>query len=328
MLTWVHSYWLIALPVIALSYWFAWQRGHLRDDRDMPPSLALVHPDLSAGSDGAFIARDAKFQSLSKLAALLLLPVALAQPQWVGDWIPQLPEGREIVLLVDGSRSMSITDFQVDRQPVDRLSVLKGIVTQFVKAREGDKFGVVMFGDHAYTLVPPTFDRQLVTRMLARVPVGIAGEETAIGEAIGLSLKSLQEHAKHRAALVLFTDGDSNAGAISPTEAVEVAVRMKVPVYTVDVGTDLFGHHSKPSAVMEPGEISLRDIASSTGGRYYQATSPQALKSVIADIGKLEKTVMPPSNQRKRYEWYWLPLIIAGSLLTLARLLQIRDRLS
>jgi Ca-activated chloride channel family protein len=259
---------------------------------------------------------------------LLLLPVALAQPQWIGNWIPQTPEGREIVLLVDGSRSMSITDFEIDHQPVDRLSVLKGIVTQFIKARDGDKFGVVIFGDHAYTLVPPTFDRDLAIRDLARVPVGVAGEETAIGEAVGMALKSLQQGAKHRAALVLFTDGDSNAGAISPKEAVEVAVHMKVPIYTVDVGTDLFGHHSKPNAVMEPGEISLRDIAIATGGRYYQAASPQALKSVITDIGKLEKTVMPPSNRRERYEWYWLPLALAGVLLTFSRLLQIRDQLS
>ena len=333
MLTFATPYWLAAVLPVLMAAWFAVRRGHLRHDPLPTPAVVLVHPDLSALPATQSPKGSARLQWWLEVAALILLLLALAQPQWIGDWISSEPEGREIMLLVDGSKSMSISDFESNGQPVERLSVLKGLVSQFVNARAGDRFGLVVFGDHAYTLTPPTFDRTLVTRMLQRIPVGIAGEDTAIGEALGLALKQLQDHPKgsRRPALILFTDGDSTAGVVSPREALEVAVRMQVPVYTVEIGTDLFGHaalaETKPEQERDPNP-DLKEIARASGGNYYQATSADALKRVIADIGALEKTIIPPSTRRERREWFLLPLLLAVMLLTASRWLQIREQLT
>lgn len=336
MLTFATPYWLAAVLPVLLAAWFAMRRGHLRHDPLPIPAVVLVHPDLSALPATQSPKGSARLQWWLEVAVLILLLLALAQPQWIGDWVSSEPEGREIMLLVDGSKSMSISDFELNGQPVERLSVLKGLVSQFVNARAGDRFGLVVFGDHAYTLTPPTFDRTLVIRMLQRIPVGIAGEDTAIGEALGLALKQLQEQPQviRRPALILFTDGDSTTGVISPREALEVAVRMQVPVYTIEIGTDLFGHAAlaaaqssatKPEQERDPG---LREIARASGGNYYQATSADALKRVIADIGALEKTIIPPSTRRERREWFLLPLLLAVMLLTASRWLQIRAQLT
>lgn len=289
-LTFASPMWLIGVPFILLAAWFATREV-------MPvPTVILLHPDLSTLPKTPLPTGSTRLHRWLDVTALIALLFALAQPQWIGEWIPAAPEGREIMLLVDGSKSMSISDFQSEGQSVERMSVLKGMISQFVQARGRDRFGLIIFGNQAYTMVPPTFDRALVTRMLQRIPVGIAGEDTAIGEALGLALKQLREQAPRRPALILFTDGDNTAGAISPREAVAVAMRMKVPIYTVEIGTDLFGHATQPdalpsSAEREPG---LKQIAHATGGRYYQAASKDALKAVIADIGNLEKTVTPP----------------------------------
>lgn len=336
MLTFATPYWLAAVLPVLMAAWFAVRRGHLRHDPLPTPAVLLVHPDLSALPATQSPKGSARLQWWLEVVALILLLLALAQPQWIGDWISSEPEGREIMLLVDGSKSMSISDFELNGQPVERLSVLKGLASQFVNARAGDRFGLVVFGDHAYTLTPPTFDRTLVIRMLQRIPIGIAGEDTAIGEALGLALKQLQEQPKvtRRPALILFTDGDSTAGVISPREALEVAVRMQVPVYTVEIGTDLFGHaalaaaQSSASKPEQERDLGLREIARASGGNYYQATSADALKRVIADIGALEKTIIPPSTRRERREWFLLPLLLAVMLLTASRWLQIREQLT
>ncbi|MBZ0095706.1 MAG: VWA domain-containing protein [Sulfuricella sp.] len=324
MLTLAQPFWLAAIPFALLAWWLG--RRTTADEGGLP-ALRLVHPSLAEAASAGTSRQKSRLDRVSHAGAMVLLILALARPQWDGPWIPPRPEGREMLLLLDGSRSMSITDFQVDGQPVERFSVLKGLVTRFAQGRPGDRFGVIVFGERAYTLLPPTFDRDLVSAMVQRLPVGIAGQDTAIGEALALALKQLRQNPKHRPALMLFTDGDSTAGAISPAEAVEVAARMKVPVYAIDIGTDLFGHGTRPDVAGE-GAVTLPQMAASTGGRYYRATSPEALKSVIEDIGRLEKTVTPPTNRRERHEWFWLPALLAAAMLTAARLGKIRERIA
>lgn len=324
MLTLAQPFWLALIPFALLAWWLG--RRTAADESGLP-ALCLVHPSLAEAASSERVRPKSRFDLVSYVGAIILLILALARPQWVGPWIAPQPEGREMLLLLDGSRSMSITDFQVDGQPVERFSVLKGLVTRFARERQGDKFGVIVFGEHAYTLLPPTFDRDLVAAMVQRLPVGIAGQDTAIGEALALALKQLRQNSKHRPALMLFTDGDSTAGAISPAEAVEVAARMKVAIYTIDIGTDLFGHGTRPDVSGEDVPT-LPQMAALTGGRSYRATSPEALKSVIEDIGRLEKTVTPPTHRRERHEWFWLPALLAAAMLTAARLGKIRERIA
>lgn len=319
--------WLLLIPLLLAAVWRAMRKSTGEGDLGSA-SLVLLHPDLSPLSDEQNSPpASSRIYLLLNSTALLLLLLALAQPQRIGELIPENPEGREIVMLIDTSKTMSIDDFELDGQRVERLAVLKGVVSRFVEARRGDRFGVIVFGTTAATMVPPSFDRDLVTGMIQQVQVGIAGDNTAIGDAIGLALKQLRERqdSDHslRPALILFSDNtDNTAGDITPTEAVELAKRMGVAIYTVQVGSDLFAEGRAPAgAGTEPD---MQKIAALTGGRYYRADSSGALQAVVADIGKLEQTITRPSTRRVVEEWYWVVLLLAAALFSAARVLQIR----
>ena len=326
MLTLAHPAWLLLAPLLLLAVWLAARKNSDEENIGHTP-MVLVHPDLSPLPDEKTTQQiSSRWQLLLNMSALLLLVLALAQPQRIGELIPEKPEGREIVMLIDTSKTMSIDDFEVNGQRVERLAVLKDVVGKFVAARQGDRFGVIVFGSTAATMVIPSFDRELVAGMVQQVQVGIAGDNTAIGDALGLALKQLRERPNLRPALILFSDNTENtAGDITPSEAVALAKRMGVAIYTVQVGSDLFAAGRTP---VKPGsqmvEPDLPQIAALTGGHFYRADSSGALQAVITDIGKLEKTITRPSTRRVVEEWYWAALLLAVTLFSAARLLQIR----
>ncbi|WP_124950430.1 VWA domain-containing protein [Sulfuriferula thiophila] len=325
MLTLAQPGWLALLPLVAVLALVFWRRRASTGATHDTAQVSLLHPNLDqlAHSEAAAPTNSRLVPGLD-LLALSCLVVALAQPQWLGNWIPETPQGREIMLLVDTSKSMSISDFEVHGQPVERLAVLQDLVTRFVTGRQGDRFGLIAFGSSAGTLVPPTFDRELVNSMLRRMQIGIAGDDTALGDAIGLALKQLHQQQRLRPALILFTDGDSTAGDMTPTEAVALARHMAVSIYTVQIGGDLFAAGRPTTATIQVSEPGLAQIAALTGGHYYQADNRKALQQVISDIGQLEKTVVRPARRREVQEWYLLPLLLAGALLSISRLYQLR----
>ena len=325
MMVLAHREWLLLIPLLLVITWRAARKVHSGNERGTP-SMLLVHPDLSPLPEGKNTSvAVSRLNAVLNGCALALLALALAQPQRIGGWIPETPEGREIVMLIDTSKTMSITDFELNGQPVERLTVLKGIVSRFVEARQGDRFGVIVFGTVAATLVPPTFDRGLVTSQIERMQVGVAGDDTAIGDAIGLALKQLRESPKLRPALILFTDGDNTAGDITLSEAVELAKRTGVPIYGVQIGEDPFPEAGRTQPRGDStSEPDLQQMAQLTGGRYYRAGNANALQAVIGDIGKLERTVTRPSTRRVVQEWYLVPLLFATCLFSIARINQIR----
>ncbi len=323
--------WLLLMPLLLAVLWQAARKS--TDEADLGSTqMLLVHPDLSPLPEEKNAAPfSSRWQLLLNGSALLLLVLALAQPQRIGDLIPEKPEGREIVMLIDTSKTMSIDDFELKGQRVERLAVLKGVVSRFVEARQGDRFGVIVFGTTAATIVPPSFDRDLVIGMIQQVQVGIAGDNTALGDAIGLALKQLRERQALRPALILFSDNtDSNAGDLTPTEAVELARRLGVAIYTVQVGSDLFAEGRAPVLPSAPGQTNkiaepdMQNIAALTGGRYYRADNSGSLQQVVADIGKLEQTITRPSTRRRIEEWYGVLILLAAGLFSVARVMQIR----
>lgn len=344
-------YWLLAVfPLIGIWWLAAYRRGV--EQEPGVARLTLVHPDLSHLSSAEQSAAPGQRGQLHLYGvAMLLLILALAQPQSMGELIPEKPEGRDIVLLIDTSRTMNINDFELEGQRVERLAVLKGVVSRFVAQREGDRFGVIVFGSTAATLAPPSFDRDLVNGMIQRVQVGMAGDNTALGDAIGLALKQVRERQALRPALLLFSDNtDSNAGELQPGEAVELATHMGAAIYTVQIGSDLFAEGRKPAKSKLPfanllplpnppqkgegtnaslrelefDEPDMQQIAALTGGKYYRADSSGSLQAVVEDIGKLEQTITRPATRRRVVEWYGELLLLAASILTLARIMQIR----
>jgi Ca-activated chloride channel family protein len=159
------------------------------------------------------------------LLAWLLLVAAAANPRWLGEPVGVTASGRDLMLVLDLSQSMEVKDFILKDNAVDRLTALKSVASDFIRRREGDRIGLVLFGEQAYLNVPLTFDRATVERMLGEAVIGIAGRSTAIGDAIGLAAKRLRaQNAEHKT-IILMTDGANTSGHVEPRRAAQLAAR-------------------------------------------------------------------------------------------------------
>lgn len=251
-----------------------------------------------------------------------LLVVAVARPVWVAHAGPQWHSGRDIMLAMDLSGSMRAYDFRIDGKPVSRLDMAKRIVARFLQTRQGDRLGLLVFADDAYTLIPVTADLDIVGRMVKGLVPGLIGEKTALGSAIAMAVKRLKDRKPAARILVILTDGSSTTGKISPPMALALAKHFHVHIYTIGVGTNkevLFpkGPMIKPELTRLPlNEKLLKRIAEETGGRYFHITRTGQVKNVIQIIDDLETIPIADQDIPNKAEWYWLPLV-AGLLLLL-----------
>jgi Ca-activated chloride channel family protein len=260
---------------------------------------------------------------LAWLAWLALLGAA-ARPQWLGEPIEQTVSGRDLLLAVDLSGSMEIEDFVVGGRAVDRLTATKAVAGQFIERRTGDRIGLVLFGERAYLQAPLTFDRKTVRSLLDESVIGLAGDKTAIGDAIGLAVKRLRQNPEHQRVLILLSDGANTAGAVSPLQATELALREHLKIYTIGVGADrmmvsgLFGMREvDPSQDLD--EETMRAIAERTGGRYFRARDTEELATIYTVLDQLE----PVEKERLYYRPYseLFPWPLTAALLLAAGLL-------
>jgi len=178
-----------------------------------------------------------KFIPLFKIISLILLILALARPQWGDKKINVTTEGVNIILALDLSESMRALDFKKDKKIVTRLEAVKTVVREFIMKREGDRIGMVVFGSNAFTQFPLTRDYNTIAFILDRLKIGAAGPRTAIGDAIGISLKRLEDIQSKSNIIILLTDGKSNSGELSWQDATKIAAERKVKIYTIGVGT-------------------------------------------------------------------------------------------
>ncbi len=281
------------------------------------------------GSGGGETANRSRLLLLWLIWLLVLL--AAARPQYVGQ--PQsLPmTGRDLLMAVDLSGSMEEQDFQLDGRWVDRLTATKAIAKEFIERRVGDRIGLILFGRETYLQAPLTFDRTTVQILLDEAVIGLAGQETAIGDAIGLGIRSLSdaEIQENRRVLVLLTDGANTAGAIDPLKAAELARDRGMVIYTIGIGADsvmvqsLFGvREVNPSADLD--EQTLTTIAEGTGGRYFRARDIEAFQEIYAILDELEPAAGDESGFRPIAERYHWPLGLALVLCLLWALLAFR----
>lgn len=259
------------------------------------------------------------------LAALAwgLLVLAAARPQWLGEPINLPISGRDLMLAVDVSGSMQQQDYVLDRQRVSRLEVVKAVAGRFIERREGDRLGLILFGSRAYLQTPLTYDRKTVQQLLGEAVIGLAGRETAVGDAIALAVKRLREQPEDNRVLILLTDGANTAGNIAPLDAARLAAQARVRIYTIGIGggevgvRTPFGTLTQLSGDLDPE--SLKAIAGETGGRYFQATSTAQLEKVYTDLDRLEPSVRDSRTYRPMaalYDWpAGLALVIALGLL-------------
>jgi Ca-activated chloride channel family protein len=244
----------------------------------------------------------------------LLLLLAAARPEWVGEPLPLPASGRDLMIAVDVSGSMEQRDMQWNGRDVSRLSLVKHLFSDFIEQRRGDRVGLILFGSQAYLQAPLTFDRHTVRTWLDEAVIGIAGKNTAIGDAIGLAVKRLRQRPANSRVLVLITDGANTAGAIEPLTATRLAAEQGVKIYPIGIGADpdagitgLFGLN--PGSDLD--EPTLRAIASETGGQYFRARDADELEQIRVSLDRLEPVAQQATQARPAHALYCWPLAAA-----------------
>jgi len=273
-----------------------------------------------------------------KYLALILVIIAMAKPQFGTERTTIKTEGVNIILAVDISESMAALDFKLNNQTVNRLVAVKDVVNNFISKRDGDRIGLVVFGAHAYTQIPLTSDYNAISTMLNQIEIGAAGKSTAIGDAIGISLKRLKDIESKTNIIILLTDGESNSGELSPEEATRIAANKDVKIYTVGVGSKgkapflikhpLFGEQYVYQRV-NIDEKTLKNIANQTNGIYFNAEDTRQLQDIYNQIDKLEKSekeIKTFSEYNELYVYFLWPaflLLTLWIILTNTRFLRI-----
>jgi len=267
------------------------------------------------------------------VTAWLLLLSAAARPVWVGDAVQVPVSGRDLLLAVDLSGSMQVEDFRIGSNMVNRLTATKAVLGEFIKRRDGDRLGLILFGSQAYLQTPLTFDRQTVNQLLQESAIGLAGQETAIGDAIGLAIKKLKDHPDDQKVAILITDGANTSGEVQPIKAAELAAEQGVKIYTVGIGADemivqsFFGSQRiNPSADLD--EKTLTAIAEKTGGRYFRARDSAQLEQIYAMLDELEPVERDTRQFRPQQSLFFWPLAAAIFIAGIPALLRLRGRVA
>ena len=257
----------------------------------------------------------------------LALLIAIAQPfkPETGEATPA--SGRAISMLIDLSTSMERRDFSIknealEDETVDRLVVVKKIASQFIAEREGDRIGLVLFGSEAFVASPLTYDNDSVNTVLQSSGIGMAGRTTAMGDALGLAIKSLRDDPADEKAIVLLSDGTSNAGTAEPEDAAELAQTLGITVHTIGLGSDdsVNDEQQFQSASADLDEETLKSIAGASGGKFFRAHTSEELQSIYSEIDTLESAdvVAPPLIVRRDYRNSFIVLSIVFLLLAMA----------
>lgn len=322
----IHFEWpwlILALPTPILIRWLI--------PADTPAEQAALKvpflEDFVAGKT-KIVSQNKQWPLLIAMIAWILLVFSCMRPQWLGEPIEQAVSGRDLMLAVDLSGSMEEQDFILEKKRVDRLTATKYVAGQFIQRRIGDRLGLILFGTQAYLQTPLTFDRATVTTLLNESAIGLAGESTAIGDAIGLAVKRLRKQQANSRVLVLLTDGANTAGEVTPLKAAELAADNNLKIYTIGIGADemivrsFFGSRKvNPSRDLD--EKTLIAIAEKTGGRYFRARNTKELNQIYQLLDELEPVEKEKQYFRPKTELYHWPLAIAfilAGIISISRL--------
>ncbi len=317
--------WLVALAALPLIVWL---RGRRRVPVLLVPFAAAWHrPSLTAPS---------RWPIVLAFVGLMLLVGALARPQRVEDKREVRSEGYDIMLSIDLSTSMRAEDFEKDGERINRLQAIKPVIQAFIEKRPTDRIGIVLFSGRAYTMAPLTFDHEWLSRQLSRVRIGMIEDGTAIGDGLGVALTRLEQAKRDSggkrmgAFVVLLTDGANNRGALQPAQAAELAKSRGIPVYTIGAGKEGYvpvpvfddnnrkmGYRRMLSDVDEPA---LRQIAETTGGKFFRVADTGTIESAFKTIDRAQKIEFQAKSYLITTELFWWLAAPGLALLAIAAL--------
>jgi Ca-activated chloride channel family protein len=311
------SPWLLLLvALVALA--MAWRQRRPADAAVRYPSLGVLRAVAPQGSGGR-----RRLLSVLRLVSLGLLIAALGRPQLGRDETHVHREGVDIVLALDISGSMLAEDFTLEDERVSRLAAVKAVVREFVRARSDDRIGLVLFAGRPYTQSPLTLDHGWLDQHLERAQVGLIEDGTAVGSALATAVNRLRASTAPSKFVVLLTDGQSNAGRVSPRTAADAAAALDIKVYTVGAGTrgvapypatDLFGNKVYRPMPVDIDEKTLEEIARTTKARYFRATDTDSLREIYAEIDRSEKAPFEAPqflDWHELYPWLAWPALLA-----------------
>jgi Ca-activated chloride channel family protein len=324
MIRFLQPEWLWALTVLPLIVLWRGRRG---------PVAAVEYSDVSLARD---IARRTRSRIgsvvwLLPIVAAALMIVGLARPQRTHSRTEVTANGIDIVLGLDVSGSMQALDFTVDNYRVNRIAVVKSVVSKFIDERPNDRIGLIAFAASPYIVSPLTLDHDWLLQNLERINVGIGDDGTAIGSAIAAAVNHLRTTTAKSKVVILLTDGVNNSGKISPLAAAEAARALGVKVYTIGVGVrgkapipvrDDAGRIHVMTMNVDVDEKTLQAVASETGGRFYRATDTDSLQNIYEQINHYETSAQSVQKFEHVEDLYRWPLFPSLGVLALGVILQ------
>ncbi len=301
----------IVTPLPLIIYWLLPRAKDTTPQAIRMPMYARLQGQLGGNQKTASSTR---WRVWMAILIWLLMVLAAARPQTIGEPVALPMHGRNLMLAVDISGSMQTQDMQLGDQLVSRLTAVKAVAGNFISRRAGDRLGLILFGEQAYLQAPLSFDRKTVKTLLDEAVIGLAGNKTAIGDAIALSVKRLRKQPEGNRVLILLTDGANTAGYISPLKAAELAQKEGIRIYTIGVGADqyaggFFGQTINLGSDLD--EATLKQVAAITGGEYYRARDLNALQAIYKKLDQLEPKAKDTVYFQDVHEWYAWPLGLA-----------------
>jgi|TARA_B110000261_G_scaffold47485_1_gene55976 Ca-activated chloride channel family protein len=272
----------------------------------------LVELSEQRPHSGAIILRRDRFQYFLVGFMWVCLVLAAAKPEWVGAPIEQQKSGRDLMIAVDLSGSMGTRDFVLpDGETVDRLQAVKQVLAELANQRAGDRLGLIVFGSASYLQAPFTSDHVVWSKLLAETEIGMAGQSTVFGDAIGLAIKLFKESTSDNRVLIILTDGNDTGSIVPPIDAAKVAAAYNIRIYTIAIG-------DAASVGEEALDIdTIERVTEITGGESFEALDQQALQRAYHTIAELEPDVYETISFRPRQSLHWLPLCVALIFYTL-----------
>lgn len=312
---------LLALPLPLLVY-FLIPAKQVSQSQVFAPSLMMLAEQKQMGPQKPHV-----LLYLLMALAWAALVVAAARPVYVGEAKPLTETDRNMMLAVDISGSMAEEDMEFRGRLINRLQAVKAVLSEFIVKRKGDRLGLILFGSNAYIQTPLTFDLATLEQLLNEAALGLAGKQTAIGDAIGLGIKRLQSLPESKRVLILLTDGQNTAGEVEPLQAAKLAEQAGVKIYTIGIGADelvvqgFFGpRRVNPSRDLD--EKTLTDIAQSTGGQYFRARNSEELNQIYSLLDNLEEIEVDQQMIRPEKSLFHYPLFAAFILAALIYMIQ------